>query len=167
MSQSWILIGMMGSGKSAVGRRLAEKSGRAFVDTDTLLQTRFGRSVDSIFKVYGEAAFREHETSILRSLEPGDDIVSTGGGIVCRPENWEEFSRLGISIYLRASIDTLVARLEASQKKRPLLAGGNVRTRIQDLMSRRQALYARADHCVDVDGCEIDEVVSRVLEVVE
>ena len=78
MERCWILVGMMGAGKTSVGRALAERSGRPFRDTDLMLQTRFGRPVSQIFRVYGESTFRDHETSILRSLEPEACILSTG-----------------------------------------------------------------------------------------
>src|SRR5690349_9779443 len=108
MERCWILLGMMGAGKSAVGRALAELSGREFVDTDLLLQQRLGRPISQLFAVYGEDAFRDHETSILRSLEPLPVVLATGGGIVVREENWSELRRLGTTIYLRATPETII-----------------------------------------------------------
>ena len=116
MERCWILLGMMGAGKSSVGRALAELSGREFVDTDILLQHRFGRPVHQIFEVYGEDAFRHHETSVLRSLEPSSIVLATGGGIVTRESNWSELGRLGATIYLNAGLSTLLSRLEASKE---------------------------------------------------
>src|SRR5690349_9612051 len=112
MERCWILVGMMGAGKSSVGRALAEASGRPFLDTDLMLQNRLGRPITQIFQVYGEETFRDHETSILRSLEPHPAIVSTGGGIVIREANWSEMKRLGLVIYLKARPETLISRLE-------------------------------------------------------
>src|SRR5437868_3400733 len=100
MERTWVLVGMMGAGKSAVGRALAGLAAREFVDTDQLLQNRFGRPVSQIFQHYGEETFRDHETNILRGLAPGRFVLSTGGGIVLREANWLEMRRLGVVIYL-------------------------------------------------------------------
>lgn len=160
--RSWILVGMMGAGKSAVGRALALATSREFVDTDTMLQNRFGRPVEKIFEVYGESAFRDHETSILKSMEPGDCVVSTGGGIVVREANWGELKRLGHTLYLRARPETLIARLELSKKKRPLLQVEQWEERVEDLLESRRAAYGLADACVDVDDLSLDDVVAQV-----
>src|SRR3954464_1775303 len=90
MERCWILVGMMGAGKTSLGRSLAGLSGREHLDTDHLLQRRLGRPIPQLFNIYGEATFRDHETSILKGLEPGPSVISTGGGIVLRPVNWVE-----------------------------------------------------------------------------
>lgn len=162
MEQSWILVGMMGAGKSAIGRALAAGANREFIDTDLLLQHRFGRPIGQIFEVYGEEAFRDHETNILKSLEPGLNVISTGGGIVIRESNWTELQRLGITIYLNARIETLVNRLEQSKKKRPLLQVDDWESRLEELMAKREAQYRRADICVSVDDVGIAEAVAKV-----
>lgn len=155
---------MMGAGKSSVGRSLAELSGRAFVDTDQLLQNRFGRSITKIFQVYGEEAFREHETSVLRSLEPGATVISTGGGVVLREENWAELRRLGTTVYLEASVETLVARLEASKKKRPLLEVDNWEDRLDELLLARLPLYRQADLTLTLGHDGVDATAAQLLE---
>ena len=167
MDRYWILLGMMGAGKTSVGRALAEHSGRPFRDTDTLLQNRFGRPVSQIFKVYGEAAFRAHETSILRTLIPERAVLSTGGGIVAREENWEEMRRLGTTIYLEVREDVLVDRLENSKKRRPLLEVDDWQGRVSDLLTARKPLYEQADLRVDVTECNVHEAVERVLLALE
>jgi shikimate kinase len=155
---------MMGAGKSSVGRALAERSDRVFQDTDLLLQNRLGRSISQMFVRYGEDAFRDHETSLLRSLEPTASVLATGGGIVCREENWEEMRRLGATIYLRAMPDTLLTRLEQSKKKRPLLETEEWELRLRALLEGRLPLYSQADIAVDVDNLSIEEVAEAVLE---
>ena len=167
MDQCWILLGMMGAGKSSVGRALAELSGREFVDTDILLQHRFGRPVHQIFSVYGEDAFRHHETSVLKSLEPAAVVLATGGGIVTREANWVELRRLGKTIYLNASLDTLVARLEASKKKRPLLMTEAWPERVESLLEQRRTLYEQADIVVEVDSEDVRGLAGRVLQAIE
>jgi len=163
MERAWVLVGMMGAGKSSVGRALAEASGREFRDTDQLLVQRFGRSIAQIFDVYGEAAFRDHETSIVKSLEPGPYVLATGGGIVMRPENWAELRRLGPICYLEATPETLIERLAISKKKRPLLETENWEDRLRALLMGRIPLYEQADFRVAVDGNEIDSASQRVL----
>ncbi len=164
MERTWILVGMMGAGKSSVGRALAELSGRSFQDTDLLLQNRFGRSISQVFERYGEDAFRDHESSLLRSLESELCVLATGGGIVCREENWTEMRRLGVTIYLRASKETLRERLESSKKKRPLLDVENWEGRIEDLLKVRTPFYEQEELAIDVDGRSIDEVERAVFQ---
>jgi len=163
MEKCWILIGMMGAGKSSVGRAIAELSGRQFIDTDILLQQRLGRPIPQVFQIYGEDAFRDHETSILRSLEPGPSVLSTGGGIVIREDNWTEMKRLGIPIYLRALPETLISRLEASKKRRPLLEVEDWPIRMKELLSKREDQYLRAEVVVDMDGENVESAARKVL----
>ena len=158
---------MMGAGKSSVGRALAELSGREFMDTDLLLQHRFGRPVHQIFDVYGEDAFRQHETSILKSIEPCFAVLATGGGIVMRDANWTQLRRIGTTIYLRASTETIIARLNASKKKRPLLMADAWPERVIGLLEKRTPLYEQADILVEVDSDDVVNVAKRVLKAVE
>lgn len=160
-----MLVGMMGAGKTSLGRVLAELSGREFADTDQLLQNRFGRSVSQIFQVYGEEAFREHEYSVLKSLVPANNVISTGGGIVLRPENWTEMKRLGVTIYLRAEPETLIARLEASKRKRPLLQVENWSDRFREILSSRANLYEQADVVFDVDDSDPESGAGKLIEI--
>lgn len=157
---------MMGAGKSSVGRALAELSGREFMDTDLILQHRFGRPVHQIFRLYGEEAFRSHETSVLKSLKPSPVVLATGGGIVTRPENWSELQRLGVTLYLKASYETLLARLEASKKKRPLLMAEEWPERVRSILDERSQLYERAEITLPIDGCEISAIAAMAMEAI-
>jgi len=154
---------MMGAGKSSVGRALADLTGRVFIDTDLLLQQRLGRPISQIFHIYGEQAFRDHEASIIRSLEPSESVISTGGGIVLREENWAEFSRLGLVVFLDASIETLIERLTVSKKKRPLLQVEDWEDRTKAIWEGRLELYRRADLTVTVDDVDLTNGAERVL----
>jgi shikimate kinase len=162
MDRAWILVGMMGAGKTSVGRLLAEATGREHVDTDHLLQHRLGRPIPLLFKIYGESTFREHETSILRGLEPSNYVISTGGGIVLKEANWTEMHRLGTVIYLKASIEDLLERLEASQKKRPLLQTEDWQERLVSILDQRRPLYEQADVTVDITGFTAQEAAGAV-----
>ena len=153
----------MGAGKSAVGRGLAEASGREYQDTDTLLQNRFGRPVTGIFATYGEATFRDHETSIVKGLVPGPTVLATGGGLVVREANWLELRRLGPTLYLRATAETLIEHLETSQKKRPLLQVENWEERVRTLLEARRDQYEKADLTVDIDGLDLTQVTESAL----
>lgn len=158
---------MMGAGKSSVGRALAELSGRQFVDTDLLLQHRFGRPVHQIFRLYGEAAFRAHETSVLKSLNPGPIVLATGGGIVGEPANWTELGRLGVTIYLKANYETLLGRLESSKKKRPLLMEEKWPDRVRELLDVRCDLYDKADLIVNIDDLDISNIAMKIYELLQ
>jgi shikimate kinase len=157
---------MMGAGKSAVGRALADLSGRTFHDTDLLLQNRLGRPIAQIFELYGEQAFRDHETKLLSDMEPGSTILATGGGIIIREENWLHLQRLGHTIYLKAEFTTLRDRLAKSRKRRPLLETEQWEERLEQLLEARLHLYRRADFAVEVDGLEIEEAAQAVLKAI-
>lgn len=161
---SWVLVGMMGSGKSTIGQLIAQQTGRRFVDTDRAVESRVGRSIASIFSVYGETAFRDHETSVLASMSPGDDVVSTGGGVVLREANWSEIRRLGVSLYLHADLNILRDRLGRSRKKRPLLANDDWEDRLADILERRLPLYQKADACLEVGDSAMDDVARQAID---
>jgi shikimate kinase len=167
MERCWILLGMMGAGKSSVGRALSELSGREFADTDLMLQNRLGRPITQLFSIYGEDAFRDHETHILRGLEPGPYILSTGGGIVTRDENWGELRRLGVTIYLKASAETLIDRLARSKKRRPLLQTEEWPDRVRKLLESRTPLYEQADLTVCVDSSDLEAGAQAVHQAVK
>lgn len=157
---------MMGAGKSSIGRLLAERAGRDFADTDTLLVHRLGRPIPQIFRLYGEPAFRDHETSILRNLEPGALVLATGGGTVLRTENWDELRRLGTTIYLQASLSTLLGRLERTRYRRPLLLADDWHGRVAEILRGREGLYRQADLSISVDGLSADETTEAILRAV-
>lgn len=162
-----ILVGMMGVGKTTLGRRLAELLEWDFKDTDKLLTQKLGRGIPQLFSIYGEDAFREHETSILRGLEPGPYVLATGGGIVTRAANWNEFRRLGLVIFLDVPVDILVPRLAESRKRRPLLETENPEERIRELAEKRRALYQQADVIVPLGDQELDDAAEAVITAME
>lgn len=159
-----ILVGMMGSGKSTVGRALAELLMFPFQDTDQMLEFRLGRQIPQLFELYGEDAFRYHETSVLKSLEPEKRVLATGGGIVLREENWDEFRRLGRTVFLDVPVELLADRLEKSNRKRPLLQTDNWVQKLQDLYAFRRPLYEKADIRVVIDERPIEDVAGRIFE---
>jgi shikimate kinase len=157
------LVGPMGSGKSAVGKRLAARLRRSFHDSDAEIERRTGVDVAYIFEKEGEAGFRRRESEVIDELTQLDDIVlATGGGAVLHPHNRECLATRGYVIYLEASVDQQYGRTRGG-KTRPLLAGEDRRGRLQALMETREPLYrAIADHCVATDGRRVDAVATEI-----
>jgi len=161
--RSIFLIGPMGSGKSAVGKRLAARLHRAFHDSDHEIERRTGVDVSYVFEKEGEAGFRRRESEVIDELTRLEDVVlATGGGAVLDPMNRRHLSERGYVVYLEASVEQQFGRTR-SGKSRPLLAGEDRRAKLAELMSVREPLYrAIADYCVHTDGRRVDAVASEV-----
>lgn len=155
---------MMGSGKSSVGRLVASKSGRRFLDTDQLVQHRIGRPIRQFFAHYGEEAFRDFETATLRSMEPESCVLATGGGIVLREENWTELHRLGPTFYLKAKPETLQNRLEVTRNRRPLLQDDDWKERLERILHGRESIYDKADFTIEVDELTIEQAADAIID---
>lgn len=151
-----VLIGMMGSGKSSVGKRLAHNLDRPFVDTDSLIEQRESRSIPEIFELYGENYFRKLERDIVREISESDNLViATGGGIVINSENVHNLKQRGEVFYLRNGIDALEKRLSENTEGRPLLNGQELRATLEKLLEKRESLYIEsADRVIDNDDLE-------------
>lgn len=159
-----VLVGMMGSGKSTVGSALAELLDVPFMDTDKLLENRLGRPIRQWFQIYGEQAFREYETLMLRELDETEGVLATGGGIVLRDENWDELRRLGVVVYLDVAPEVLKTRLTNTKRKRPLLEFEDWEERFHTMLKDRRDLYLKADIVVSVESEELDDVAQRIKE---
>ncbi|MFL6500847.1 MAG: shikimate kinase [Candidatus Udaeobacter sp.] len=162
--KSIALIGMMGVGKSYVGRCLRRRTGLNLLDTDKLIASSFGMSIPEIFAEHGEKKFREAETEILRRMHIEEQtIIVTGGGIVLRKENVQFLKSQSLVVWLDGDEETLFAR--ASRKKnRPLLQTKNPRKSFSDILSARRALYANiADIRVDTSVLTDEEVAMAIL----
>ncbi len=161
-----VLVGFMGTGKTAVGQRLAARLGWPLLDTDDLIVQGAGKPIPRIFAEDGEAAFRAAETAVLRGLagDPAPRVVATGGGIVLAAENWPLLRALGHVFRLTAEPETVLRRVGAAQD-RPLLAGTpeEVRARVRKLLAERESAYARADRSFATDGLAPDAVAERIL----
>ncbi|MEI7669841.1 MAG: shikimate kinase [Pseudomonadota bacterium] len=144
-----VLVGLMGAGKSTVGRKLAEHIGVRFIDSDNEIVEAAKCSISDIFEIYGETAFRDLEKRvILRLLSEEPMIIATGGGAFINPEIREEIEKYGFSIWLSADIETLLDRV-SRRNTRPLLETGNKREILSKLMNERNHLYALADAEID------------------
>ena len=154
------LVGMMGAGKSAVGRPLAEALGYRFVDADNALEQAAGRPIPDLFANEGEAGFRELETAVLDGIACWHSlVVATGGGVVTRAVNWGHL-RQGVVVWLDAPEAVLLQRLRADPTPRPLLAHSDPAARLAALLDERRSLYGQADLRVE-QGNEPPEVVAR------
>lgn len=164
-SRNLILIGFMGTGKTTIGKRVAKSLGFRFVDTDQLVAKRAGKTISKIFAEDGEDAFRKLETEVLQDCAAGvDQVISTGGGIVTRPENFEILKKAGYVIWLKASPETIYERVQRN-RKRPLLQTENPKETIRNLLEQRVSLYEKAnDLSVATDGLTLDETSFGVTE---
>lgn len=157
-----ILVGFMGAGKSSVGRLLARRLGRCFVETDDMIVSREGRSIPEIFRVDGEERFRQLETETLEALKlKSGEVVATGGGLPCREGRMEALRELGIVVWLAGDLDALLARARRTGG-RPMLAG-RTEAELEALYGARQPYYRRAHITVETGGLGPDQVVARIL----
>lgn len=163
-----ILCGMMGVGKTSVGIKISELTGRRWFDTDVVITDRHGR-ISDIFEFYGEAHFRTLETDVVRELSGKDDLViSTGGGLVLKPENSEMLKNGGKIFFLRASIETLLSRVRADDTRPLLRESSKTSERLVELLRERTPVYEHvADYIVDTDGKTVEEVAQEVVALSE
>jgi len=160
-----ILIGFMGTGKTSVGRRVAQSLDFQFVDTDALIVESEGKSIQSIFEELGEAAFREIETRVLAECcLNNQQVISTGGGVVTREVNHPILAGGGYVIWLKASPEVIYERVKRSQE-RPLLKTDNPQMTIKNLLESREPLYEKcADLTIVTDDLSLEETIYGVTE---
>ncbi len=159
-----VLIGMMGCGKSTVGRALSSNLDCPFYDCDDLIVKDQGKEITEIFSENGEAYFRDLEMKKIRELlNMGAGVISTGGGAVTVPKALEIIKSDGISIWLRSDIDKILSRL-GDDTSRPLLQCDNPRKKLEELLSVRERLYALADIHVDNISDDIHETVKIIIQ---
>ncbi len=161
-----VLVGLMGAGKSAIGRRLAAAMGRPFVDSDVEVERAAGCSIATVFKRDGEDAFRQMEEAALQRLLDGPPaVIATGGGAFMRRTNRKRIRSAALSVWLRADLDVLVERIRRPAS-RPLLAGVDLRSRLSALMRERHPVYAEADVTIDSEATPHAETVQRTLDAI-
>jgi len=158
-----ILTGFMGTGKTAVGKMLAGKLHRPFVDMDALIEEQAGKSITRIFSEHGEPHFRAIETELVEKLsQQKEQIIATGGGIVLNPENIRNFSRSGFVVCLKTSPDEILRRVSGSSH-RPLLEQEDRSARVRDLLKKRKPYYDAIQSQIDTTGLSVDEVANRII----
>jgi shikimate kinase len=158
------LVGMMGTGKSAVGGPLADALGYRFIDADAVLEQAAGRTIPEIFASDGEAGFRALETAVLGQISGWHSlVVATGGGVVTRPENWGHMHQ-GVVVWLDAPAALLLQRLGADPTPRPLMQAPDPEARLGALLAERRPLYAQADLTIQQNGEPPEVVAAQILE---
>ena len=156
-----ILVGFMGAGKSSVGRLLAKRLGRCFVETDDLIVAKEGRSVPEIFRTHGEARFRELEAEVLDLLKlKRGDVIATGGGFPCREGRMEALRAMGTVLWLTGEFDLLYERALRSGS-RPLL-DGKPKAEVAALYRAREPYYRQAHFTVETTKAGVDHAVRRI-----
>lgn len=159
-----VLTGFMGTGKTTVGRALAERLGAEFVDTDAVIEARHG-PIPVIFVEHGEARFRELERDVATELARRSGLViSTGGRMMIDDVNAEVLGATGTVVCLTATVDTILDRVSDGIENRPMLADGNARDRIATLLAERTPAYARFTQ-IATDGRDVDDLVDQVLSI--
>lgn len=162
--RSIVLVGLMGAGKSSVGRRLAKRLDLPFLDADNEIESAAGCAIPDIFALHGEAAFREGERKVIRRLLEGPVcVLATGGGAFMDSETRACIADNGISVWLRAPLDILVRRV-SRRSDRPLLKNGDPTTILSDLMEVRDPVYAEADIMVESGDGPHEVVIEKIIE---
>lgn len=159
-----VLVGMMGAGKTTVGRRLAQRLGRHFVDSDDEIEKAAGMSIEDIFATRGEADFRAGEARVIaRLLRERDIVLGTGGGAYMDAETRALIRQSAVSVFIRAGFDLLFARV-SRRGNRPLLKTANPRETLQNLIDARYPTYAEADVTIASREAPQDAIASDVIE---
>ena len=162
--RSIVLVGMMGVGKSSVGRRLAARLAIPFVDADTEIERAAGMSIADIFARHGEADFRSGEARVIaRLLESGPQVLATGGGAVLNPDTRALIKAKGVSIWLSADFDVLMRRINKRKNERPLLQTADPAATLRALLAERDPIYAQADIAVQSREVAHEAIVADIV----
>jgi shikimate kinase len=158
-----VLVGLMGAGKTKIGRRLAARLGLPFFDSDNEIEAAAGETIEEIFRNRGEAVFRDGERRVIaRLLEQPPHVLATGGGAFMDKATRAAIARRGVSVWLRADLDVLVARV-SRRSNRPLLQRSDPRSVLAELIERRHPVYAEADIVVDSSEGSAEQTTTRVI----
>ena len=163
-ARSIVLVGMPGSGKSAVGRRLAPRLDLAFVDADEEIELAAGKPISEIFADHGEAYFRDGERKVIaRLLGAGPQVLATGGGALMADETRDNIRRLGVSVWLKAELPVLARRV-SKRNNRPLFEGRDAEAVLKGLMEMRYPLYEKADLIVESRDLPHEVIVGEIID---
>jgi shikimate kinase len=159
-----VLIGLMGAGKTTIGKMLSQKLETEYVDIDTLIERESKKTINKIFEMYGEVLFRKLEAKAIKKISKySNQIISTGGGAVETPENLENFKKNSILVYLYAPPEELYKRIK-DDHNRPLLKTGNPLQTMQKLFKKRQDFYNQADIKIETVNKKSYEIVDEIIE---
>ena len=161
-----ILIGMSGAGKTTIGKHLAIRLHRSFIDTDDHIENQYNKSISEIFKSEGEAEFRRYESQVVDELKNEvPSVISVGGGLPCHHQNMSRLLSMGTVIYLQASVKELCGRLTQDQNNRPLYSGVSEKKMVShtnDLLKKRQSTYLQSDIVID-SSSSVEEIMEEIL----
>jgi len=158
-----VLVGFMGAGKTAIGKRLAARLGYRFLDTDAYIEVKEGKSIAEIFAQQGEAYFRALETQALVRLESvSNHVIATGGSILTTPGNLELIKKIGTSIFLNPDLDKIIERVMRNDK-RPLVRTENPVETIKALHAKRLPLYLQADLNFVPEGTQFNSILDQII----
>jgi shikimate kinase len=162
--RSIVLVGMMGVGKSSVGRRLAARLGIPFADADTEIEKAAGMSIADIFARHGEADFRSGEARVIaRLLESGPQVLATGGGAFMNVKTRDAIRAKGVSIWLKAEFEVLLRRISKRRNERPLLQTDDPAETLRTLLAEREPIYAQADLTVHSRDVSHDAIIADIM----
>ena len=162
--RSLVLVGMMGAGKSSVGRKLGQRLALSFVDADVAIEEAAGMSIPDIFETRGEAEFRAGEARVIaRLLEGGPQVLATGGGAYMNGDTQDVIRRRGLAIWLRADFDVLMRRIKR-RSDRPLLRTADPAATLRELMDKRYPVYALADLTIESRDVPHDVIVDEIVD---
>jgi shikimate kinase len=165
-ARSIVLVGMMGAGKSSIGRRLASRLNIPFVDADTEIEKAAGMSIADIFARHGEADFRSGEARVIaRLLEGGPQVLATGGGAVMNADTRAAIKAKGVSIWLTAEVDVLMRRIHKRRHERPMLQAADPAARLRELLAEREPVYASSDLTVQSREVPHEAIVTEIVTV--
>jgi shikimate kinase len=169
MKTSIALIGFMGTGKTVVGKRLAERLGKEFIEMDAIIEKKAGKSIPEIFRKDGEIGFRELEIAVTRDVaNEKNAVIACGGGIVLNKINIDRLRRECVIICLTASPQVIIKRTSGDADERPLLAVPDRARQIEELLKFREPYYKRsADIVINTSRINADSVVERIIEKLE
>jgi shikimate kinase len=161
--RSIVLVGMMGAGKSSIGRRLAVELGLPFIDADTEIETAAGMTIPEIFEAHGEPYFRSGEARVIaRLLEGGPQVLASGGGAFINPQTRALIRARGVSVWLKAEVDVLLKRIRR-RSDRPLLKTDDPEQALRRLVNERYPVYAEADVTVHSQDVAHEAIVADIL----
>jgi shikimate kinase len=165
--RSLVLVGMMGAGKSSIGRKLAQRLGLPFVDADSEIERAAGMSISDIFAKHGEPYFRSGEARVIaRLLDGGPQVLATGGGAFMHPQSREAIRAKGISVWLKAEYDVLLKRIKR-RGDRPMLKTDDPAETLRRLMEERDPVYAEADVIVHSRDVPHEIIIAEIISAVE
>lgn len=166
-ARSIVMIGLMGAGKTSIGKRLAASLDMPFNDADQEIERAAGKSINEIFAEYGESYFRDGERRVIaRLLNDGPKVLATGGGAYMNAETRARVAEQGVSIWLRADLDTLMARV-ARRDNRPLLKSQNPRAVMEKLIGDRYPVYAQADIVIESRDVTHELIVEEIVQALQ